>query len=132
MVCAPCTVLEGKTILQVLPALEAGGVERGALEIAAAIREAGARALVVSSGGRMAADLGADHIALPVHTKSPVGLWLNAAHLRDVIEREDVDLVHARSRAPAWSARWAARRGGVPFVTTFHGAYRAHSGARRA
>ncbi len=124
--------LTGKTILQVLPALEAGGVERGTLEIAAALREAGARALVVSSGGRMAAELGADHIALPVHTKNPVGLWRNAAHLAALIEREGVDLVHARSRAPAWSARSAARRAGVPFVTTFHGAYGARSAAKRA
>ena len=122
----------GKTILQVLPALEAGGVERGALEIAAALREAGARALVVSSGGRMAAGLGADHIALPVQTKNPLGLWRNAAGLKALIEREGVDLVHARSRAPARSARSAARRASVPFVTTFHGAYGARSAAKRA
>ena len=124
--------LRGRTILQVLPALEAGGVERGALEVAAAIGEAGARALVVSSGGRMAAGLGADHVALPVQTKNPVGLWRNAARLRELIEREGVDLVHARSRAPAWSARAAARRARVPFVTTFHGAYGARSAAKRA
>ena len=126
------TRLRGKTILQVLPALEAGGVERGALEIAPALREAGARALVASSGGRMAADLGADHIRLPVHTKNPVGLWRNAACLEALIARESVDLVHALSRAPAWSARSAARRAGVPFVTTFHGAYGARSAAKRA
>ncbi len=124
--------LKGKTILQVLPALEAGGVERGTLEIAATLREAGARALVASSGGRMAAGLGADHIALPVHTKNAVGLWCNAGRLKALIAREGVDLVHARSRAPAWSARSAARRAGVPFVTTFHGAYSAGSAAKRA
>jgi len=126
------TPLKGRTILQVLPALEAGGVERGTVEIAAALREVGARALVVSSGGRMAAGLGADHIALPVHTKNPVGLWRNARRLKELIEREGVDLVHARSRAPAWSARSAARRARVPFVTTFHGAYGARSAAKRA
>ena len=126
------TPLKGKTVLQVLPALEAGGVERGTLEIAAALREAGARALVVSSGGRMAAGLGADHICLRVHTKNPLGLWRNAAGLKALIEREGVDLVHARSRAPAWSARAAARRAGIPFVTTFHGAYGASSAAKRA
>ena len=126
------TPLTGKTVLQVLPALEAGGVERGTLEIAAALREAGARALVVSSGGRMAAGLGTDHIPMPVHTKNPLGLWRNAAGLKALIEREGVDLVHARSRAPAWSARSAARRTGVPFVTTFHGAYGARSAAKRA
>ena len=126
------TPLTGKTVLQVLPALEAGGVERGTLEIAAALREAGARALVVSSGGRMAAGLGADHIPLPVHTKNPLRVWRNAAGLKALIEREGVDLVHARSRAPAWSARSASRRAGVPFVTTFHGAYGASSAAKRA
>ncbi len=124
--------LAGKTVLQVLPALEAGGVERGALEIAAVLREAGAQALVVSSGGRMAAGLGADHISLPVHTKSPLGMWRNAARLKALIERKGVDLVHARSRAPAWSAWAAARRSGVPFVTTFHGAYGARTAAKRA
>ncbi len=127
-----CPSLRGKTVLQVLPALGAGGVERGTLEIAAALREAGARALVASSGGQMAASLGADHIALSVHTKNPTGLWRNAARLKALIEREGVDLVHARSRAPAWSARSAARRAGVPFVTTFHGAYGARSAAKRA
>ena len=130
--CISAPDLQGKTVLQVLPALEAGGVERGTLEIAAALREAGARALVVSSGGRMAAGLGADHICLPVHTKNPAGLWRNAARLKVLIEREGVDLVHARSRAPAWGARSAARRAGVPFVTTFHGAYGARSAAKRA
>lgn len=124
--------IKGKTILQVLPALEAGGVERGTLEIAAALREAGARALIVSSGGRMAAGLGADHISLPVHTKNPLGLWRNAARLKELIEHEGVALVHARSRAPAWSARSAARRARVPFVTTFHGTYGARSAAKRA
>ncbi len=126
------STITGSTILQVLPALEAGGAELGALEIAGAIRKAKARPLVVSSGGRMAAGLGADHIALPVHRKNPVGLWRNAARLEELIEREGVDLVHALSRAPAWSAGSAARRTGVPFVTTFHGAYGARSAAKRA
>ncbi len=123
--------LDGRTVLQVLPALESGGVERGALEIAAALREAGARALVVSAGGRMAAGLGEDHIRLPVHSKNPLVMVRNAGRLRRLIAREGVDLVHARSRAPAWSARAAARRAGVPFVTTVHGAYGARSAAKR-
>ena len=124
--------LEGKTVLQVLPALEAGGVERGTLEIAVALRDAGARALVVSAGGRMAAELGAGHILLPVDTKNPFGLWRNVAKLETLIERVGVDLIHARSRAPAWSARAAARRAGIPFVTTFHGTYGGRSTAKRA
>lgn len=124
--------LAGKTVLQVLPALEAGGAERGTLQIAAALRDAGARALVASSGGRMAASLGADHIRLPVDSKNPFAIWRNAARLTALIAREGVDLVHAHSRAPAWSARFAARRGSVAFVTTFHGAYRSGNAAKRA
>lgn len=114
------------TILQVLPALQTGGVERTTVDIAAAVVEGGGRALVASAGGRMVAELdavGAEHVALPLSTKSPVGIWRNAGRLADVIEREGVGLVHARSRAPAWSALWAARRTGRPFVTTFHGIY---------
>ncbi len=63
------------------------------------------------------------HIRLPVHSKNPLTMWRNVGALADVIHRYDVKLVHARSRAPAWSARAAARRCGVPFVTTFHGTY---------
>ena len=126
------TELQGKTVLQVLPALEAGGAELGTLDVAAALRGAGARVLVASSGGRMAAGLGADHVRLPVDTKNPIGLWRNSGRLETLIAREGVSLVHAHSRAPAWSARAAARRARVPFVTTVHGAYSAGSAAKRA
>jgi len=114
------------TVLQVLPALDSGGVERGTLEIAAAIQAAGGRALVASAGGRMAAGLariGAKHFTLPLAARDPWHIWRNAAALEELIVRERVDIVHARSRAPAWSAWLAARRTGVPFVTTYHGAY---------
>ncbi len=125
------TELQGKTVLQMLPALEAGGAELGTLDVAAALRGAGARVLVISSGGRMAAGLGADHIRLPVDTKNPIGLWRNSGRLETLIAREGVSLVHAHSRAPAWSARAAARRAGVPFVTTVHGAYSSGTAAKR-
>ncbi len=114
------------TVLQVLPALETGGVERGAVDVAAAIAAAGWRALVASSGGAMVRELaraGAEHFTLPLERKSPLALRANVAPLAALIESEGVDLVHARSRAPAWSAYYAARRTGRPFVTTFHGAY---------
>jgi len=114
------------TVLQVLPALDSGGVERGTLEIAAAIQAAGGRALVASAGGRMAAGLartGAKHFTLPLAARDPWHIWRNAAALEELIVREQVDIVHARSRAPAWSAWLAARRTGVAFVTTYHGAY---------
>lgn len=113
-------------ILQVLPALDAGGVERGTLEIAEAIQAAGWRALVASAGGRLVPALeatGARHITLPLATKSPLGIWRNAAALTALVRAEQVSILHARSRAPAWSAWLAARRTGVPFVTTYHGTY---------
>jgi glycosyltransferase involved in cell wall biosynthesis len=113
-------------VLQVLPALESGGVERGTIEVAAAIEQAGGRALVASAGGRMLPALkrtGAQHVALPLDQRTPWRIWRNAAALEALIRQHGVDIVHARSRAPAWSAWLAARRTGVPFVTTYHGTY---------
>lgn len=113
-------------ILQVLPALDSGGVERGTLEIAEAIMVAGYRAVVASAGGRLVPELealGARHVTLPLLTKSPIGIWQNAARLAEVATREQVSIIHARSRAPAWSALLAARRSGTRFVTTYHGTY---------
>ncbi len=112
--------------MQVLPALNAGGVERGTVEIAAAIVQAGGTALVASAGGRLAPWVeraGGRNIILPLASKSPYRIWRNAAALTRVVAAERVDLIHARSRAPAWSAWLAARRAGVAFVTTYHGAY---------
>lgn len=109
-----------------MPSLVSGGVERGTLEIAEALVGAGFRALVASAGGPLVPALealGARHVNLPLDTKSPIGLARNAARLCQVIRSEGVALVHARSRAPAWSALAAARRTGVPFVTTYHGTY---------
>ena len=113
-------------LLQVLPALRSGGVERGTLEIAEAQIAAGFRAIVASAGGEMVSALealGAKHITLPLTAKSPFALWRNAAALTALARAEGVALIHARSRAPAWSALMAARRAGLPFVTTYHGAY---------
>jgi len=113
-------------ILQVLPELVTGGVERGTVDIAGAIAQAGGRSLVASEGGRMANELhrvGAEHITLPLATKSPFAIRRNARRLADVIRANGVDIVHARSRAPAWSALFASRRTGTHFITTFHGTY---------
>jgi glycosyltransferase involved in cell wall biosynthesis len=113
-------------ILQVLPSLVTGGVERGTVEIAKAIVEAEAVALVASAGGPMVHQIerdGGTHIPMRLTTKSPLGIWRNARALEAVIRERKVSLVHARSRAPAWSAWLACRRTGVPFVTTYHGTY---------
>ncbi len=117
---------DSPVVLQVLPSLVTGGVERGTVEIAQAIAEAEATALVASAGGPLVRQIeraGGEHITLPLTTKSPLGIWRNAAALEAVIRERKVSLVHARSRAPAWSAWLACRRTGVPFVTTYHGTY---------
>lgn len=111
------------TVMQVLPALVSGGVERGTVDVARALVEAGWRALVVSRGGPMVHELervGATHVTLPVHSKNPLTWRANFETMVDLMWRERVDLVHARSRMPAWIAFRAARRNGIPFVTTFH------------
>lgn len=113
-------------MLQVVPRLDMGGVERGTVEIVEAIANAGGRALVATSGGQMAprvARAGGEVFEMNVATKNVVSLWQNAGLLARLIREEGVDVVHARSRAPAWSALWAARRTGRAFVTTYHGAY---------
>jgi glycosyltransferase involved in cell wall biosynthesis len=118
--------LGGVTVLQVVPALETGGVERTALEVGRAIVEAGGRSLVASAGGPMVSELeagGSRHVELPLASKNPVVMAANRRRLARLIRFEGVSLVHARSRAPAWSAYGAARDAGVPFVTTYHGIY---------
>ncbi len=115
-----------KTILQVVPAMEQGGVERGTVEIARALVAAGWRAVVASAGGRMVAELeqvGGRHVTLPLAGKSPFLIRSNITRLENLIAVEQVDLLHARSRAPAWSAKFAARRASIPFVTTYHSPY---------
>jgi glycosyltransferase involved in cell wall biosynthesis len=114
------------TILQVVPRLEAGGSEQAAVEIAEALSKSGAAALVATEGGRMAtalAEAGGEAVRLPMASKNPLELLANARRLARLIEEREVKLVHARSRAPAWSALLAARRTGCPFVTTYHGSY---------
>ena len=99
------------TILQVVPELSTGGAERTTLDIANALVKAGGRAIVVSEGGRMLGELlasGAEHVTMPVATKRILAMRANARRLAELMETEAVDLIHARSRAPAWSALWAA------------------------
>lgn len=122
-------------ILQVLPALHGGGVERGVVDLTAALTGVGWRALVASAGGRMVRDVhraGGTHFTLPLATRNPFTLRRNAALLQALVQDQAVDIVHARSRAPAWSALRAARQTGVPFFTTFHGTYGRHNALKRA
>jgi glycosyltransferase involved in cell wall biosynthesis len=123
-----------KAVLQVIPALDAGGAERTTIEMTAAIVAAGGRALVATSGGRLAIAVekaGGRVIPMPVQSKNPLTILVNRGRLIRLIREEGVDIVHARSRAPAWSALMAARATGVAFVTTYHGAYSAGSALKR-
>ncbi len=122
------------TILQIIPELDTGGAELSTIEIAGAIEAAGGRAIVLSEGGRLVQrlrDTGADLQFFPAAAKSPIRLAWNAHRIANVVRRDRVDLIHARSRAPAWSAFLAARRTHVPFVTTYHGAYSEKTALKR-
>jgi len=113
-------------VLQVVPSLVSGGVERGTVEVAAALVAAGWTAYVASSGGPMERDLaraGVEHIRLPLASKNPLVIRRNASALVDIIRRLKIDIIHARSRAPAWSAWRAATKTRRRFITTFHNAY---------
>jgi glycosyltransferase involved in cell wall biosynthesis len=122
------------TVLQVLPALDTGGVERGTVEMVQAIVRAGGSALVASSGGRLVAAVeraGGTHIMLKLASKNPARIWSNAGRLAFLIRAAEVDIVHARSRAPAWSAWLACRRTAARFVTTWHGVYSENAPGKR-
>ncbi len=113
-------------ILQVVPELAIGGAERATIDMARAVIEIGGRAIVASAGGELAPNLlrtKAELVTLPVASKNPLVIRRNARKLAQLIRTEGVDLVHARSRAPAWSAYHATQRVGCPFVTTFHAPY---------
>ncbi len=114
------------TVMQVLPKLITGGVERGTVDIASAVAEGGGRSLVVSAGGPMVHELkrsGVEHFELPVSSKNPLTMKQNVKRLINIAQDQKVDIIHARSRAPAWSAWHAARKTNKFFVTTFHGTY---------
>ncbi len=124
----------GPTVLQVIPQLESGGAERTTLEIARALKAAGGNAIIASARGRMVSDLesaGATIHILPVDSKNPLIMWKNVSRLASIIKQHNIKLVHARSRAPAWSCYFAARRCHVPFISTHHGTYQATSWIKR-
>lgn len=126
--------LAGRTILQIIPELDAGGAERTAIDIAAGLAQVGARPLVASEGGRLVGELqasGGVWIPFPARTKNPLAMLFNVRRLARIAYHERADIIHARSRAPAWVGLGAARSLGIPFVTTFHGSYAGRSSAKR-
>src|SRR5437764_3805269 len=121
-------------VLQVLPRLVSGGAERGTVELAGALVEAGWTSYVASGGGPVESEIaraGATHLTLPLASKNPLVMRRNAAKLARLIRHLGVDIIHARSRAPAWSAWAAAHATGSRFVTTFHNAYGARTALKR-
>jgi len=116
-------------ILQILPELNVGGVETGTLDLAKYLVKLGHKAVVVSGGGELVKELealGAVHYQLPVHKKSLISITKTIPRLVEIIKKEEIDIVHARSRVPAWIAYFACRRANTVFITTCHGYYKKH------
>lgn len=115
------------TVLQIIPSLNTGGAEQACVDVAIGLKQAGHKAIVASSGGRRVEELedhGIQHVKLNAASKNPGVIFDNGSWLTSFIREHKVDIVHARSRAPAWSAFMAARRAPCGFVTTFHAAYK--------
>ena len=113
-------------LLQVLPHLNSGGMVSGAIEISNFLKKNGATSIIVSSGGYRENEVlrnNANLIYLPVETKNPFFIYRNKNSLIKVIKKFNVNVIHARSRAPAWSSYWASKFTNTPFITTFHGTY---------
>lgn len=113
-------------IMQIIPVLGPGGAEQGCVDIAAELVRAGAKSIVVSNGGTRLHELtraGAEHINLPVDSKNPLIMLRNIKRLRNIIHTHKVDIVHVRSRAPAWSAHEACKGTDARFMTTCHAPY---------
>jgi hypothetical protein len=122
--------LSGRTILQIIPELDAGGAERTAIDVAAGLAAVGARPIVASVGGRLVGELqahGGIWVPFPAATKNPAAMLVNVRRLARIAHDEGAVVIHARSRAPAWVGLGAARALGIPFVTTYHGSYAGQS-----
>lgn len=118
--------IKNYSVLQVLPHLNSGGLVSGAVEISKALQKAGMTSFVASEGGRREREItreGAKVIKLSLGSKNPLTIILNSYKLSKIIKKYKINIIHARSRAPAWSAYFAAKKMGIPFVTTFHGTY---------
>ncbi|MGX6959935.1 MAG: glycosyltransferase family 4 protein [Rickettsia endosymbiont of Pentastiridius leporinus] len=122
------------TILQVVPALVSGGVERGTIEVAKYLKSLGHTPIIISAGGTLVKELDNEdilHIEMNSSSKNPSVILNNARLIAQVIKKYNVDIVHTRSRAPAWSAYFAAKWTNVKFLTTFHGIYNAPNSLKR-
>ncbi len=116
-------------ILQILPELNVGGVETGTLDLSKYLIRLGHKSVVVSAGGALVKELeagGAKHYTLAVNKKSIISMFKLIPELAAIIKKEEIDIVHARSRVPAWIAYFACRSAKVVFITTCHGYYKKH------
>lgn len=116
-------------ILQIVPELNVGGVETGTIDLAKYLVKNGHRAVVVSGGGDLVKDLEdakAIHYKLPVHEKSFIAIFRMVRKVSEIIKKEKIDIVHARSRVPGWIGFFASRKTGATFITTCHGYYSKH------
>ncbi len=121
-------------IVQIIPELGPGGAEQGCIDIASELVKAGARAIVISNGGHRLPELlrhGAEHIFMPVHSKNPFTMFMNIFRIRKIIKKYNVDIVHVRSRAPAWSALRACSGTNAHYVATCHAPYNISGRAKR-
>lgn len=126
--------LKQPVIMQVIPELGPGGAEQGCIDVAAEIIKNGGQAIVVSNGGDRVHELariGAIHVDLPVHSKNPFVIWQNVGRLKKVIDEYGVNIVHARSRAPAWSAYFACKNSQAHYMSTCHAPYNINGSLKR-
>lgn len=115
-----------KTVLQILPSLTSGGIERGVVEMNNYLVKNGYNSIVLSSGGKMVYQIeqgGGKHITLNVATKNPFKIWNNISKIKKIIKQNNIDVVDVKSRAPAWSTYFACKRAKCPLITSIHGNY---------
>ena len=113
-------------VLQVIPKLGYGGAETGCYDLAHFLAEQNCKSFLITSGGQLLKYVREDKvkvIKLPVQSKNPIIIFINFIIIFFLILFFKIDIVHARSRAPAWSCLWASQLAGKKFVTTFHGTY---------
>ena len=115
-----------KVVVQIVPSLESGGVERGVIDIAKALKNNGFKPIVISAGGVLVFELKEakiEHIQLDVKSKNPLKIFKNIKILKEILTNYQVDILHVRSRAPMWSAYWACKNTKTKLITTVHGTH---------
>lgn len=113
-------------VLHILPSLNIGGSELDTIALAKEQKALGITPFIASSGGELCEklkELGIEHITLNLSSKNPINIWKNSKKLKEIIKKYNIDIVHAHSRAPAWSAYFSTKRSKTKLITTFHGVY---------